>query len=274
MPDKRVSKLTRLNIGEVSFCAEGMNPGARVSLFKNRDSLAGVIESAIAKFLGQSPGDQPGDDDMNIKDLEKKITELEGTAASLTALTKALDTAGVKVVKNDDGEVTGVEVKKEEEDDEIDKSKLPESVRKYLDTLEKAAKDAADKADAADKLAKAERDRREAAELAKEAEIKYGNLPGESSAKGRVLKLIRDSGDEDVRKTAEEMLLAGDKAMKAALDSVGSDVPVAGSAEDRLDALAKERAKQDDVPYAKAYDQVLAENPNLYTEYTKSRESR
>lgn len=49
--------------------------------------------------------------------------------------------------------------------------------------------------------------------------------------------------------------------------------PAWGSAEGALHALATERATQKNIPFVKAYDEVLVENPDLYKRYRAEKES-
>lgn len=102
-----------------------------------------------------------------------------------------------------------------------------------------------------------ERDKREEAEFAKQADTEIPMLPGQSVAKGRALRAVAKLGAEDA-KTVNEMLKAGNEAMKARMKVLGNDggdtgdTPVA-----KLDALAKAHAATHKVDFAKAYEDVL-----------------
>lgn len=102
-----------------------------------------------------------------------------------------------------------------------------------------------------------ERDKREEAEFAKQADTEIPMLPGQPIAKGRALRAIAKLGADEA-KTVNEMLKAGNEAMKARMKVIGQDggdtgdTPVA-----KLDALAKAHATTHKVDYAKAYDEVM-----------------
>lgn len=75
--------------------------------------------------------------------------------------------------------------------------------------IEKAEKDAAD-----------ERDRRQMSEFGKRADAEFSHLPGETVAKAELLKAV-DALPEGVKKTFEEILKAGEAAIKLAFEKLG-----------------------------------------------------
>lgn len=121
-------------------------------------------------------------------------------------------------------------------------------------------------ADADRKIAKTERDKREQIELEKRADEELRNLPGEQAVKVAVLKAVDGIEDEDVRKSAHEILKAHNEAHEGAFKELGSRGEGFKKASDELDALAKKHAEDHKVSYNVAYDEVLKteEGTKLY----------
>lgn len=112
-------------------------------------------------------------------------------------------------------------------------------------------------------LAKA-REEAELTALAKRASTEFGALPGTDVLKARILKAASAMPDE-VAKALEAALTAGNAAMKLGFEKAGMGrVAPVGSATEELDTMAKARASKDGVSYAKAYDLVTQENPEIY----------
>lgn len=121
-------------------------------------------------------------------------------------------------------------------------------------------------ADIAKAAVEVEKDKRETLEFSKRAETELPNLPGASVEKGLVLKAIEGLPDA-IKVSALAMLKAGDTAMAKSFTVIGkSGTGTAGSATEKLETLAKERAAERKISLAKAKDQILTEQPELYTE--------
>ena len=112
-------------------------------------------------------------------------------------------------------------------------------------------------ADADRKLAKTERGAREKVELEKRADTELKNLPGEQAVKVAVLKAVDGIDDEEVKKSAHELLKAGNDALEKSFKELGSRGEGFQKATDELDALAKKHAEDHKVSYNAAYDAVL-----------------
>jgi hypothetical protein len=130
------------------------------------------------------------------------------------------------------------------------------------------------KIDATEALAKAEQEKNELNEFAKQAQGMYPNLTGDPLKTAKVMKAIA-SMDKDTRETLSAMLKQGDEAivMSKAFDEIGSDgIPINdGSPIAKLNKLAEDKAKADNITFHKAYDDVLktSEGQKLYTESLK-----
>ncbi len=93
----------------------------------------------------------------------------------------------------------------------------------------------------------------------KRAADELGHLPGDLKARASLLKAAENIEDEDERKAALAALVAGDRAMSKAFDTVGhGGTPEPGSPNDELDQLAKKhQADNPDLTFEQAYDVVL-----------------
>jgi len=116
------------------------------------------------------------------------------------------------------------------------------------------------------KLAKADREKSERLELEKRADADLKHLPGDQAVKVAVLKAVDGIEDEEVRKSAHEMLKAQNESHKGAFEEIGSRGEGFKKASDELDALAKKHAAENKMSYATAYDAVLKteEGKKLY----------
>lgn len=117
-------------------------------------------------------------------------------------------------------------------------------------------------------IAKANEDR-ELVTLEKRAAMEFGNLPGAVIAKAKVLKAIAGIPDDQVRKDLEAMLKGGNAGLKKGMTVIGQDGE--GNTDDpsvKLDNMASELAKKDNITKAAAYDRVLStdEGKTLYRE--------
>ncbi len=105
--------------------------------------------------------------------------------------------------------------------------------------------------------------------LEKRAKEELPNLPGDEDVKIATVKALEGIPDEKVRAGAFELIKAGNTAMTKAFDNIGDPSQVVeGSAEQKLDKLATDYAKQHDIPYGDAYIKVLRseEGDALYEE--------
>ncbi len=75
--------------------------------------------------------------------------------------------------------------------------------------------------EAAQEVARVEKAAREQAEFTKRAEDELKHFSGEASVKAQILKVVSEVKDEQVRKQFEEMLKAGNGALKSAFERIG-----------------------------------------------------
>ena len=108
-------------------------------------------------------------------------------------------------------------------------------------------------------------------ELRKRAGTLMKNMPGEEDVHVEILRKVEEIEDEEMRKKALQVLKANDAGIAKALKTRGSSAAPTedtGSAEGQLNALAKARATEKGISFAKAYNQVLdtAKGRELYGE--------
>lgn len=144
--------------------------------------------------------------------------------------------------------------------------------KQLADAREAVAKAEAAKAEA-ERIAKEETEKREFVELQKRADAEFGNLPGTSEERAKVLKAVQTLPDYE-RKHLETMLAAGQAAMAKQFETLGTDRG-AETASDVVNARAKERLeKKLSKTMEQAIDAVLKEDTKLYDRYREERSGR
>jgi predicted RNA-binding protein with RPS1 domain len=127
--------------------------------------------------------------------------------------------------------------------------------------------------EAAEKLAKAEQEIRRLNEFVAIGKADYPAVPLAAVRKGEVLKAIADGLPKDI---ADDVLK-----VFASANNIAQQLTVAtgvyksastGSAEDKLNELAKARSEAKGINFYKAYEQVMQENPHLYEETRSQRQ--
>ena len=136
-------------------------------------------------------------------------------------------------------------------------------------------------ADEAQKAANAEREAREGLELAKRADEILGNLPGDASVRGQLLKAVEGIEDEGVREQALEALKAANSGIFERANGTpeqhglakGAGFKPSTGAEQALEQLVTKYASEHGVPEYKAWDEVLKseEGSALYQKSTTER---
>lgn len=227
------------------------------------------------------------DDDMTDKAKAQKADEgadriaaLEAQVAKANALASMTDAQRAHYAKLDgDAAATFLKADEQGRSDAIEAAnKTDRVVFKSADGTEfresddarlvamakRADAEAAESAKLRDDLAKRD--------LEKRAEAELGNLPGEVSVRAALLKAVESIPDEETRKGAMTALKAQDAGLAKAFEAAGVVVrtePIA-KAEDRLDQLTADYAKQHNVSEAEALLEVLktSEGVSLYDQAT------
>lgn len=207
-------------------------------------------EEVIKSYTG-------GENNMeNLEELLKGIED-EDTREAIEKRFEALETKVEELEK-------GAE-ENDDEGDNIDKSELPESVRKRIDEME-------ERAERAEKIAKKEREARREVEFKKRA--KNYNRVGSVEKIQKTLMKLDKSEDEDVLKDVEELL----KSAQSRLEDSDLFVEKGDSGSDTTDADSKLEKKAEeiqknnpDLSESQAFTEALEQNPDLYREYRESK---
>lgn len=97
------------------------------------------------------------------------------------------------------------------------------------------------------------------AKFEKRAKEELEHLPGSVETHVAILKAVEGIEDEDTRKSAVETIKAHSVAFSAADETLGTTAapPAEGSADSKLDAMAKAHAKENNMTFAKAYSKII-----------------
>lgn len=156
------------------------------------------------------------------------------------------------------------------EAEQIDKSELPEPVRKALEKAEADAEETRKRAEKAEKVAKEERDRRVIGEFVAKAET-MPHLQGEAAKVGALLKRAADKLEKDDYDTLESILTAANTQIETGklYAELGSSGEVTKSdAETEVIRKAEQLIeKNSDLSMHEAMDKVLASDRQLQARY-------
>lgn len=255
-------RLTSIELDEVSLVDVPANKSARVAIWKKqqketpmdrKDMEKEMTAEERARFaeMIDKEGMKPEDAYERMKAKDMKKSDAEVLAARLeaenAALRKALDDAGVKVVR--EGDVLKVALPETAAEDvvmiggePVAKSAVPAPVLKALETqarelaaLQKAA---------------------ERATFAKRAEDEWPSLKGAAEVKGALLKTVEGLPEAEAA-ALKETLKAADEAMKALFSQRSSVELDETSPMARLNKMAADHAKANGVPIETAHAEVL-----------------
>jgi chromosome segregation ATPase len=238
-------RLKSLVLSEVSLVDRPANPRATVVLFK-RDSK-----------------------EPSMTDAEKKLKDLEAELAKRDADAKKLSDE-VAFLKSSFETTTAKLADVEKERDALKAKIKPEEPVAKLSPEVQAQIDAALKkaADTEAEILKI-RDEQDTATFIAKAEA-FKSLPQDPATFGPVLKRIaRNKSTADDVIALETVLRSAAALLEKApaLNGSGSNRSATGSAEQKLEQLAKEYGEANKVDFAKAFDIVTQQNPSMYRQY-------
>lgn len=244
---KRKHRLTKLRLNEISLVDMPADPNATITIFKRGDPTMDPEE--IKKQLDAATKSIE-DLTKRAEDAEKARDELEG---KLEEMTKRAEAAETRVSKAKAGE--------EDDLEEILKGADP-AMRDHMIKLHKA------NVAAQKRLAEMDEER-EIAKAVAAVKSDYQHLPIKPENFGPVLKRMSGTMSEEDFAEVKRVLKAADHAMLTAttMSGPGGYAIAKGTAETRLDSMAKERAEKTGVSFAKAYTEVMRDNPDLYNQY-------
>ena len=254
------------------------------------DPLNEELKASKAADAANSVGTK---EDNTMPNTDDKTVDAEKLTAKIDTLTKDLERANSIADLNDSQKAHFTSLEGDEASGFLAKS--DEDRQELVDKIAKQAADAdaiiytsddgdefrksddprfvaqAKRADKEVKLRKAAEKKADIAEYTKRAETELGNLPGSVEVRAKLLKAAEAiDGDEDEDEGAVAALKAHNAVMGKVFTTSGTVVrsePLA-KAEDALDKLAKDYAKENKVSMAKAESEVLRtdEGRRLYAE--------
>lgn len=253
MTQKRY-RLTKLRLNEISIVDAGADPNAVVTIFKRDDrSNGGKPMTDLEKMVAQM-----GEATKTIADLQASVTKANAESATKDATIADLQKrlAAAEAAKGSGAD----------DEDPILKAADP-LVAAEIVKLRKA------NAAAAKQLAQLDEER-EIKKVAVQITTDMRGLPVKADDFAPILKRAMGAMDEADSKELVRVLKAASNAVEDSLRSTGLPAHLVqkSSAETEIEALAKAKQKAENITFAKAYDDVLAQNPALYSRFLAERD--
>lgn len=254
MTDKKY-RLKKLRLNEISIVDQGADPNAIVTIFKRDDrSNGGKPMNDLEKMVAQ------------MGEATKTIADLQASVAKANADSTAKDATIADLQKR----LTAAEAAKgsgaADDEDPILKAADP-LVAAEIVKLRKA------NAAAAKQLAQLDEER-EIKKVATQIQTDMRGLPVKAEEFAPILKRAMGAMDEADSKELMRVLKAASNAVEDSLRVTGlpSHLVQKGNAESEIETLAKAKQKAENITFAKAYDDVLAQNPALYSRFLAERD--
>ena len=256
--------LRKIRLDEISIVDDGADQNAKVTIFKRanlRDTGGAIITEAPK---------------------EATMTDIEKMVAQMAEATKTIATLQESVTKaNSDGTAKDATIadlqkrlvaaeaakgKGEDDEDAILKSADP-IVAAEIVRLRKANVAAAKQLAALD-------EEREIKKVATQIKTDLPGLPVKPDEFAPILKRAFGTMDEADSKELMRVLKAASNAVEDSLRSTGLPMHLVqkGGAETEIESLAKAKQKAENITFAKAYDDVLTQNPGLYARFMSERD--
>lgn len=258
----------------ISAAAAALSPGGfrgnRVEI--PEADRAAVVARVRAAWLKANPDKSQDDMPESLKKKEDDEMSDKAELAKYKALAEMTDAhkAYYHTVDNDEARDAFLKMSPEERDTTVELAKGADEEYEMTDgtVIVKSQTPSFDVIKAQDlRIAKMEQEQntQQFVKAAQSDERKH--LPGESLAKAAALQFV-DGAPEAVKKTLNEMLNAGNAAIGSEFTVKASAHTTMGSAEQKLDSLAKAHAEQHKVSYGDAYAAVMAtpEGQKIYEE--------
>jgi len=249
-------RLRKILLNEISLVDYPAEQHSVVTVFKRADqpiAEEGGVVTDLEKMQAEMARAST-----NIESLSKRAETAE---AALAEATKRAEAAEAKVVVLGKKAVAG----DPEEDDILLKASDPTVAAEIIKLRKQnvaAAKQLAEIAEAG-----------EIAKAVARVTSDFPNLPVKAETFGPVLKRAMGSLSEEDATELARVLKAADGAIVEATRAAGLGLQFVakGSAEQEIEAKAKEIAKAESVTFAKGYDLVLQRDPALYNRYLAER---
>ena len=294
-----ITALTDVETLEVSLVPEGANLKKRFPVLKSSETKMSDILHAVI--------DAPSSEDTKFDQVVKSSAlgenaeaaeAIKGAMKILNAYSDSISPADALGVLAEGFGVQKAEYKKAEEEEEdaekasefeegkesegtklsdegeIEKSleALPANARKQITALWKSNREHVAKSEKLEKALKVERDERLRKEFVEKAKTDFPYVPGKSSEEvGLMLKslhVLAPKIAEDIEGIFKSVSATIEKA--GLLQELGSGMTNRGdgaSAYAKLDGMARESVSKSGGSYAKAFETVMQNNPELYSQY-------
>jgi hypothetical protein len=192
------------------------------------------LEQALAEAQGQNNQPSDHEEDENVNPFGKSLDELDGDELGfLQELSKNL----------------------EDEDQR-------EQIAKALELVEKAN----ERAEQAEQVAKAEREYRLNQEWIAKAQA-YSHLPVSPEEFGPVLKKLSDALSDEELDMVTKALAASSEFVGTSFEEIGKRGIAGYESVSKVDGMATELAKSENISKEQAVERVLEDHPELYDEY-------
>jgi polyhydroxyalkanoate synthesis regulator phasin len=204
-----------------------------------------------------STGTGTAENTQKVDDLQKQVDSL---TSQLQSLESQLQTHGLSVSKKDDGTV---QISKASEDETIEG---PNGTTIYKSQVGPGA---FEMMKAQNEELRKMRERQEQEDLRKRADSEIPNLKGTADERGALLKAVDNIADETIRNKVKETIKAADGAAKHAFAEVGKSLEDdESSATARLNKMAQDHAKDNNMPFEAAFAEVskAGEGKRLFDE--------
>tara|TARA_R100001443_G_scaffold77829_2_gene85032 strand:- start:2822 stop:3625 length:804 start_codon:yes stop_codon:yes gene_type:complete len=169
--------------------------------------------------------------------------------------------------------------KMRKEDDVLKSADLPEELKPHLEQLWKSNEEYAARVSELENVLKTERDERLMKSETERISKSFGHVPGADAASVASLLIEVRKSNPDHATAIEDLLAATEQAMVAKSDGAFEETGTSttevttGSAWGRIEGLATELVQKGEAANrAKAIDQVLIQNPELYAEYLSDKD--
>ncbi len=223
---------------------------------------------------------------MNLEELAKRLEDTEKANAELSNQNAALKKKAALVDPQWAAAYDAMTGEEQAEFDALDQAGKTEKMKakgvckaapaeiEKLDEVTKALDEAKGLIAKRDEIIGKQADEIETLKLSAEVEKTYPNAKGTTEEKVRTLKAIKAITDESVKKTLLDSFAASEELAKnlCVEKGAGSGGDATGTPESKLQKMAEEKAKTDNIPFAKAYGEVLKtdEGKSLYNASQKA----
>jgi len=274
-------------LGENAEAAEAIKGAMKIlNAYSDSISPADALGVLAEGFGVQKAEYKKAEDEEEEEDAEKasefeegkesegaKLSDEEEDAEKASEFEEGKESEGAKLSDEDELD-KAEEEEEEEEEEEVEKSlkALPKNVRSQMTALFKSQKEAVAKSEKLEKALKVERDERLRKEFVEKAKTDFPYVPGKSSEEvGLMLKslhVLAPKIAEDIEGIFKSVSATIEKA--GLLTELGSGMTNRGggaSAYAKLDGMARESVSKSGGSYAKAFETVMQNNPELYSQY-------